>query len=115
VGFNGDSRLEALGRRMRRPYTWIYVILALAWLSKVWLHPTPAASWQECLTRAAIGPVPGQVILGIGIVLNGILVLLALLTVGLQQASGEILPRYGHFGLPGLAEGGTQSAPSAGG
>jgi len=96
------SMLEALGRRLRRNYIWIYIILGLAWLSKIWLHPSPAASWQEFLSKAAIGSVPGHIILVAGIILNGILILIALLTVGLQQASGEVLPRYEDFHLPSL-------------
>jgi uncharacterized membrane protein len=98
------SLLEALGRRLRRNYIWIYVILALAWLSKVWLHPSPATAWQEFLSRAAIGSVLGEVVLAVGILVNGILVLIALLTIGLQQASGEVLPRYEGLHLPGLLD-----------
>ena len=96
------SMLEALGRRLRRNFIWIYFILDLAWLSKVWLHPNPAASWQEFLSRASIGQVPGELVLAAGILLNGLLVLIGILTVGLQRASGEVLPRYGDFHLPGL-------------
>lgn len=109
------SLLEALGRRLRRNYLWIYCVLALAWLSKVWLHPSPAASWEEFLSRAAIGPVPGAVVVGAGIVYNGILLLLGLLTVGLQQASGEILPRHVEFRLPGLRDRDAKRSASAGG
>ena len=53
------SLLESLSRRLRRNCVWIYLILGLAWLSKVWLHPSPAGSWQEFMSRAAIGRVPG--------------------------------------------------------
>jgi len=99
------SLLEALGRRMRRNYFWIYLILDLAWLSKVWLHPVPATSLQVFLQRAQIGSVPGQVVLVAGIVLNTIFFLMALLTVGLQRASGEVLPRYDSIQIPGLTSG----------
>jgi uncharacterized membrane protein len=109
------SLLEALGRRLRRNYIWIYVFLALAWLSKVWLHPSPATAWQEFLSRAAIGSVLGEVVLAAGILVNGILVLIALLTVGLQQASGEVLPRYGDLSLPGLIGRGAEPTKAAGG
>jgi len=102
------SLLEALGRRLRRNYIWIYVILGLAWLSKVWLHPSPAASGEEFLSRAAIGTVPGPIVLVAGVVLNGILLLLALLTVGLQRASGEVLPRYEDFRFPGFLDQGAR-------
>jgi uncharacterized membrane protein len=99
------SMWEALGRRYRRNYFWIFVILGLAWLLKVWLHPTPAASWSRFLSRAAIGPIPGGVVLAVGLAFNGLLMLLGLLTVGLQQATGEVLPRYGLFHISGLADG----------
>lgn len=98
------SLFEALGRRLRRNYIWIYIILDLAWLSKVWLHPSPARSWQEFISRAAIGTVPGQVVLAAGVIFTIILILLSLLTVGLQRASGEVLPRYEILHLPGLTE-----------
>jgi uncharacterized membrane protein len=94
------SLWEALGRRLRRNYLWIYAVLTLAWVGKVWLHPTPASSWAEVMSRAAIGGVPGEVVLTIGLVFSLTLVLVALLTVGLQQATGEVLPRYGAFHLP---------------
>jgi uncharacterized membrane protein len=99
------SMWEALGRRFRRNYFWIYVILGLAWLSKVWLHPTQAMSWSHLLSRAAIGPIPGSVVLAAGLCFNGALMLLGLLTIGLQQATGEVLPRYGIFHISGLADG----------
>ncbi len=98
------SMWEALGRRFRRNYFWIYVVLGLAWLSKVWLHPIPATSWTQFISRAAIGPIPGELVLTVGFLFNGLLALIGLLTVGLQQAAGEVLPRYGAFQLPGLPE-----------
>jgi len=94
------SLLEAVGRRLRRNYLWIYAILGLAWLGKVWLHPAPATSWAELMSRTAIGGVPGVAVFAMMVVFSGVLILLALLTVGLQQASGEVLPRYGAFHLP---------------
>jgi uncharacterized membrane protein len=97
------SMWEALGRRLRRNYLWIYFVLGLAWLAKIWLHPSPAMSWSQFVFRAAIGPVPGSLVLAAGLVVNGTLLILGLLTVGLQQATGEVLPRYGVFARPGLA------------
>src|SRR5512139_4219374 len=72
------SLLEALGRRFRRNYGWIYVILGLAWVAKVWLHPAPAISWSEFFFRARIGSIPGQVVLAMGLLFNGALMLLGL-------------------------------------
>ncbi len=98
------SLWEALGRRYRRNYLWIYAVLGLAWLSKIWLHPIQASSWSQFISRAAIGPIPGGAVLAAGLLFNGLLLLVGLLTVGLQQATGEVLPRYGAFQLPALAE-----------
>src|SRR6185503_18198997 len=33
---------EAVGRRLRRNYLWIFALLALSWNLKVYLHPLPA-------------------------------------------------------------------------
>lgn len=87
------SLREAFGRRFRRNYLWIYIILALAWIANIWLHPIPAQTLEQFSQRAAIGPVPGPIVLLIGIVFNGIIFFAGLFTIGLQESSGEILPR----------------------
>ena len=88
------SMWEALGRRFRRNYLWIYTVLGISWLLKSALFPTAAQSWEEVIARAALGPIPGTVMLAIGVIYNGLLLLLGIATIGLQQASGEVLPRY---------------------
>jgi uncharacterized membrane protein len=98
------SLLEALGRRLRRNYVWIYLVLLLAWVVKVWLHPSPAWMWYQFTSRAAVGTVPGELILGLGAAFYVTLLLTALLTVGLRQASGEVLPSFGAFHLPAWIE-----------
>lgn len=89
------SRREAFGRRFRRNYVLIYALLGCAWFLKVWLHPTPASSLDEFLSRAAIGSVPGWVVIVIGFAFNVAVLAFGWLTVGLQEAAGEVLPRYG--------------------
>lgn len=89
------SMWEAFGRRFRRNYLWIYVILAAALLLKIYIHPTPAESWAEYAARAALGPVSGEVVLAIGVIFNGLLFLVGLVTRGLHQATGEVLPKFG--------------------
>jgi len=88
------SMWEAIGRRFRRNYFWVYIVLGAAWLLKSTLFPTAATSWEEIVSRAALGPIPGSVMLGIGIAFNLMLFILGLATIGLQQATGEVLPRY---------------------
>ena len=97
------SMWEALGRRYRRNYMWIYFVLALAWVFNGVMYPTPAGSWAEFMARARVGSVPGEVVLAAGLAFNGVLLLFGLLTVGLQHASGEVLPRFGAFPLPGMS------------
>ncbi|MEW6284493.1 MAG: DUF2270 domain-containing protein, partial [Candidatus Eremiobacterota bacterium] len=86
---------EAFGRRYRRNYVWVYAILALAWLTKVALHPTPVSTWAEVIERSSVGSLPGAVVMGVGVVFNLALLLIGLFTIGLAQASGEVLPRFG--------------------
>ena len=54
------SMSEAFGRRLRRNYLWIFLILYASWLAKIWLFPTPPASLAEFVTRSAVGPVSGS-------------------------------------------------------
>ncbi|MGH7496984.1 MAG: DUF2270 domain-containing protein [bacterium] len=89
------SMWEAFGRRFRRNYMWIFVVLALAWLLKCFIHPTFATSWSDFVSRSAIGPIHGYVIFLIGFIFNMLLFLVGLGTAGLQQASGEVLPKSG--------------------
>jgi uncharacterized membrane-anchored protein YitT (DUF2179 family) len=92
---------EAFGRRFRRNYMAIYLILAGAWLLKVLLHPTLATSLDEFIQHAAVGPIPGVIVLLAGLAVNGLLFAIGLLTVGLHQASGEVLPRFDTIPLIG--------------
>lgn len=85
---------EALGRRLRRNYMWIFLILALAWMARVWLQPTVAESWSEFVDRAALGSIPGELMIAVGVVFYIALTVVGLLTMRLRAATGEVLPRY---------------------
>ena len=89
------SMWEAFGRRLRKNYLWIYFMLAISWVGKSYLFPQPTTSWSEFALRAAVGPIPGGVMIALGILYNGVLILLALGTLGMNKATGEILPRFG--------------------
>ncbi|QHQ34203.1 DUF2270 domain-containing protein [Algicella marina] len=56
----------AIGRRIRRNYLWILLIQTTAYCGKLLVHPEPLESFSQLLERAAIGPVSGTVILGLG-------------------------------------------------
>lgn len=88
------SMWEALGRRLRRNYLWIYMILGLAWLLRTTLVPEPVTSWAQFVAQASIGTIPGEVVALGGLLFYGGLVALSLITRGLTEATGEVLPRY---------------------
>src|SRR5262245_24856032 len=83
---------EALGRRLRRIYFWIFVVLAISWMVKITIHPRTAQSLGELLERARIGPLPPWVVLLVGVVFNTFLVILAVTTAP-RQAAGETTNR----------------------
>jgi uncharacterized membrane protein len=82
---------EALGRRLRRNYMWIFILLAACWNLKVYIHPVPAYDFNAFIARATIGVVPGGVVFLVGIVFNAGLFVFALATMRLREATGEVL------------------------
>lgn len=88
------SEWEAIGRRLRRNYLWIFALLALSWNLKVYLHPLPAYNFDVFLDRATVGVVPGWMIFMSGVIFNMAVVLFAIGTVRLREATGEVLPRH---------------------
>jgi uncharacterized membrane protein len=89
------SMWEAFGRRLRRNYLWIYLILFISWMGKSYLFPQPALNLQEFIQRGAVGPIHGVVVIALGIVYHVFLLLIAIGTVGMTKATGEVLPRFG--------------------
>lgn len=71
------SYREALFRRMRRNYVWMYVILLMAWVLKIStpkLLPNDTQadvvfSWSEAVNNAALGPLPGWSVIALVAVL----------------------------------------------
>lgn len=81
---------EAAGRRLRRNYIWIFIILGISYLAKLAIHPESAHSFNELASRAAIGPIPGGIILFIELAFYLSLGALAMLTVRHPQAAGRV-------------------------
>jgi uncharacterized membrane protein len=90
------SEWEALGRRLRRNYLWIFVLLAACWNLKVYIHPVPAYDFNAFIDRATIGVIPGEVVFMIGVIFNAGLLTFAAATTRLREATGEVLTE-GHF------------------
>lgn len=88
------SEWEAVGRRLRRNYLWIFMLLAVSWNLKVYLHPAPAISFDRFLDRAAVGIVPGSVVFLAGVIFNLGIFIFAIATVRLREATGEVLPQH---------------------
>jgi len=88
------SEWEAVGRRLRRNYLWIFALLALSWNLKVYLHPDPAYNFEIFIQRARVGIVPGWVVFTIGILFNFAVAIFAIGTIKLREATGEVLPRH---------------------
>jgi uncharacterized membrane protein len=62
---------RAIGRRLRRTYGWIFVIQAIAYYGKLAIHPTAITTFAELWDRAAIGPIPGAVVVAAGVLFHG--------------------------------------------
>jgi uncharacterized membrane protein len=86
---------EAFGRRLRRNYAWIFLILYAAWVAKIWLFPEPAVGLDEFIQRSAVGPVSGEIMILLGFGLYAFLLVVALATISMTKATGEVLPRFG--------------------
>jgi Uncharacterized protein conserved in bacteria (DUF2179) len=77
----------------------------VAWLAKGYLHPVPATSVSEFVSRFALGAIPGTVMVAIGLIFNGTLFGIGFATSGIHRATGEVLPKYGEFPvIDGLRE-----------
>ncbi|HSB27059.1 MAG TPA: DUF2270 domain-containing protein [Pyrinomonadaceae bacterium] len=85
---------EAVGRRLRRNYLWIFALLALSWNLKVYLHPLPARDFNAFIDRATVGIVPGWIVFVIGVIFNSAIAIFAIGTLRLREATGEVLPQH---------------------
>ena len=82
---------EAMGRRLRRNYSFMFGVQAVSYLMKICVHPVPAHSLHDLLLRAAIGPIPGRAVLIIGVLFNASLAAFAILTLKGQRAAGRVI------------------------
>jgi uncharacterized membrane protein len=61
------SMWVALGRRIRRNYFWILLIQSAAYIGKLVVHPEPLTNASQFIDRAAIGPLDGKYVIGLGV------------------------------------------------
>jgi uncharacterized membrane protein len=81
------SFARAVGRRLRGTYAWIFLIQAIAYYGKLAIHPEPLATLAELWQRAAIGPIPGSLVVAAGIVFHGGWAVFAMITLRIEIAS----------------------------
>lgn len=95
------SLWEAIGRRLRRNFLGIFLLILVSWIIKLIIHPQAITSYTQFVTRAAIGPIPGQAIILALTIGYSLLLSMAIFTASLQNSPGEILPRYPSLNLSG--------------
>jgi uncharacterized membrane protein len=64
------SFVRAAGRRLHQNYVWILAIQVIAYYGKIAIHPTPATTLAEFADRARVGPIPGWMVLMVGVAYN---------------------------------------------
>jgi uncharacterized membrane protein len=84
--------IEAVGRRLRRNYAWIFVIQVTAYLGKLLIHPTPIGTFEELWERARIGPVPGHLVLLCGLVFHAGWIAVAIYTYRSRRGADRARP-----------------------
>ena len=65
------SMWVAIGRRIRRNYLWILMIQTVAYMGKLVVHPQAASSFEELVGRGDVGPIPGLLMIGLGLLYLG--------------------------------------------
>jgi uncharacterized membrane protein len=92
---------EGLGRRLRANYLWIFILLALSWALKIYIHPFPIPGstpderrlfWDVFEKRATVGLAPGWLVMAAGVIFNFAIFFVAFSTLKLRDASSEVLP-----------------------
>lgn len=90
---------EALGRRLRANYLWIFILLALSWTLKIYVHDRPITSvvsghtpFEIFLERASVGLAPGWLVILAGVIFNLGIFFIAFGTLKLKNAASEVLP-----------------------
>ncbi len=96
---------EAVGRRLRRNYAWLFATQLACYAGKIIVHPTPLRSLTELWERAAIGPLPGHAALAFRVVFHCTWIAVALVTLRSQRAVGLPKKRAVHDLLAKVAAG----------
>jgi hypothetical protein len=86
------SEWEAIGRRLRSNYMWIFILLALCWTLKVYIHPYPTPNLETFIQRAQVGLAPGWLVIAFGAFFNLMIFVIAIGTLKLRDSTSEVQP-----------------------
>ena len=84
--------LEAVGRRLRNNYCWIFAVQVITYIGKLLVHPAPIASLDELWMRAAVGPISGQLVLLVGLTFHATWITIAIVTFRNRRGAGRTRP-----------------------
>ena len=92
------SKLEAIGRRLKRNYVFIFVLIMVAWVTKIFLHASePITSGRALYHALRVGHIPSWLVAGTFIA-TFVSVIGITIYVG-QKSSGEITEFGAHRSL----------------
>ena len=87
------SKLEAVARRLKRNYVFIFAIIMVAWTLKIFVHaPSPIASFGEFYRALSVHALPAWFA---GIVYFGTIVLVTSLMIYVSRKSSEEVSEFG--------------------
>jgi len=88
------SKLEAIGRRLKRNYAFIFAIILVAWTMKLFIHaPTPIHSFREFYRALAVSELPAWFVFS---VYAGTIVIVIGLVAFVARTSNEEVNEFGH-------------------
>jgi uncharacterized membrane protein len=82
-------RYEAWGRRLRRNYIWLFLLIYGAWLLKLEVWPTTAHSFSQLVSHAGAMHLPGWIVMLLATLAMGLLLVLGVVTTHRRHARGE--------------------------
>jgi len=83
------SKLEAIGRRLKRNYVFIFILILVAWVTKIFLHaPTAMNSFLSFYQALRVGHIPSWLV---ALVFGGTFISVITITIYVsKKSSGEI-------------------------
>lgn len=64
------SITRAIAQRLRKNYSWLFSVQAIAYYGKISIHPTSLTSFDEFFMRSSIGPVSGMMVLSMSVIFH---------------------------------------------